>query len=235
MNAAPSRITSMKKPGRAAKTRQIIGRRLTSIPRPICPFASKKMQSVIRSGPPIFIRPWQTWLLKPAMRACCKALLKLYESATSRRMYITGGLGSAAANEGFTWDYDLPNESAYSETCAAIGLFLWSHRMLQLDLDGRYADVMERCLYNNILASTSLSGDRYFYVNPLEVQRQPPGLMRLKHLAAGHRQEWYDCACCPPNIAACLPLWAAFSTPRTQMSWSFTTTLPAAFRPGLEM
>jgi uncharacterized protein len=130
-----------------------------------------------------------------------QALLKLYESATSRRMYITGGLGSAAANEGFTWDYDLPNESAYSETCAAIGLFLWSHRMLQLDLDGRYADVMERCLYNNILASTSLSGDRYFYVNPLEVQRQPPGLMRLKHLASGHRQKWYDCACCPPNIA----------------------------------
>jgi uncharacterized protein len=130
-----------------------------------------------------------------------QACQRLYESTTARRMYITGGIGSAAANEGFTWDYDLPNESAYSETCAAIGLFLWSHRMLQLDCDGRYADVMERCLYNNILASTSLEGNRYFYVNPLEIQRQRPDLMRLKHLASGHRQEWYECACCPPNIA----------------------------------
>jgi uncharacterized protein len=130
-----------------------------------------------------------------------EACQRLFESAAVRRMYVTGGIGSAAANEGFTWDYDLPSEPAYSETCAAIGLFLWSHRMLQMDLDGRYADVMERCLYNNILASTSLEGGRYFYVNPLEIQRQHHDLMRLKHLPSGHRQEWYECACCPPNIA----------------------------------
>lgn len=116
----------------------------------------------------------------------CEAL---WENVTSRRMYVTGGVGSSAQGERFTGDYDLPNETAYAETCAAIGLVFWAHRMLQLTGDSRYADVMERALYNGTVSGLSLDGTKFFYVNPLE--------------SAGghHRQDWFGCACCPPNIA----------------------------------
>jgi len=117
---------------------------------------------------------------------------RLWNHLCAKRMYITGGIGSSWHNEGLTHDYDLPNESAYAETCAAIGLILWSHRMLQLDCDGRYADVLERVLYNGMLSGISLDGHRFFYENP------------LTSLGNHHRQEWYDCACCPPNIARLL-------------------------------
>ena len=117
------------------------------------------------------------------------ALDSIWKSVTLERMYITGGLGPSASNEGFTQAYDLPNESAYAETCAAIGLVFWSHRMLQLDCDGRYSDAMERALYNGVLSGISIEGTKFFYVNPL----------------AGHgqheRQDWFGCACCPPNIS----------------------------------
>src|SRR5579864_5025042 len=107
-------------------------------------------------------------------------------------MFITGGIGSSMYNEGFSSDYDLPNDTAYAETCAAIGLVLWSHRMLQLECDVRYADVMEQALYNGVLSSVSQSGTTFFYVNPL----------------ASHgdlsRQAWFACACCPTNIARLL-------------------------------
>jgi len=107
-------------------------------------------------------------------------------------MYVTGGLGSSRHNEGFTRDYDLPNETAYCETCAGIAFVFWNHRMLHLDCDARYADAMERALYNNVLAGVSLDGGKFFYVNPLA--------------SAGehHRQEWFGCACCPPNLARLL-------------------------------
>jgi len=124
----------------------------------------------------------------PLFQACTR----LWNHLCTKRMYITGGIGSSWHNEGLTRDYDLPNESAYAEACAAIGLILWSHRMLQLDCDGRYTDVLERVLYNGMLSGVSLDGHRFFYENPLA----SPG----NH----HRQEWYDCACCPPNIARLL-------------------------------
>ncbi len=111
---------------------------------------------------------------------------------SSKRMYITGGIGPSADNEGFTADYDLPNDTAYAETCAAIGLAFWCHRLLQLDTDRRYADVLERVLYNGILSAISLDGKSFFYENPLE--------SRGRH----HRQPWFRCACCPPNIARLL-------------------------------
>jgi hypothetical protein len=117
---------------------------------------------------------------------------RLWDHLTLRGMYITGGIGPSAHNEGFTSDYDLPNDTAYAETCAAIGLVLWGHRMLQLDCDGRYADVMERALYNGVLSGVSLDGTRFFYVNPLESQ------------GTHRRQEWFGCACCPPNVARLL-------------------------------
>ncbi len=114
---------------------------------------------------------------------------RFWNHLCSTRLYVTGGIGSSANNEGFTSDYDLPNVKAYAETCAAIGLVFWNHRMLQYDADGRYADVLERALYNGILSSIALDGQSFFYENPLESD------------GTHHRQPWYRCACCPPNIA----------------------------------
>jgi DUF1680 family protein len=131
--------------------------------------------------------------------AACK---RLWGNVTERRMYVTGGVGSSAQGERFTFDYDLPNETAYAETCAAIGLVFWAHRMLQIECNGRYADVMERALYNNVLAGVSLDGMRFFYVNPLSVR--PEGLRFTPSITRASRQEWFGCACCPPNIARLL-------------------------------
>ncbi|MBA7639501.1 Non-reducing end beta-L-arabinofuranosidase [subsurface metagenome] len=120
------------------------------------------------------------------LRTACD---RLWNNLTSKRMYITGGIGPSRYNEGFTEDYDLPNETAYAETCAAVGLVFWAHRMLQFECDGHYADVMERALYNGALSGVSLDGEKFFYGNP------------LTSLGNHHRQEWFECACCPPNIA----------------------------------
>jgi hypothetical protein len=117
---------------------------------------------------------------------------RLWRNMTQRRMYITGGIGSSSANEGFTSDYDLPNASAYAETCAAVGSIIWNLRMFLLTGEGRFIDVLERTLYNGFLAGVALDGKKFSYVNPLE--------------SAGehHRQNWYTCACCPPNAARLL-------------------------------
>lgn len=129
---------------------------------------------------------------------------RIWENATSRRMYITGGIGSQAQHEAFTFDYDLPNDTVYAETCAAIGLLVFSNRMANLHNDGRYADVMERTLYNGILSGLALDGQSYFYVNPLEVHPETCD----RNANYGHvkyrRQPWYGCACCPPNVARLL-------------------------------
>ena len=119
------------------------------------------------------------------LRAC----RRLWDHLTSRRMYVTGGIGSAARNEGFTRDYDLPNHSAYAETCAAIGLVFWSHRMALLEHDARYVDVLERALYNGVISGISLDGTRFFYTN------------RLASDGDIHRKEWFGVSCCPPNLA----------------------------------
>jgi hypothetical protein len=103
-------------------------------------------------------------------------------------MYVTGGIGPSAANEGFTSDFDLPDESAYAETCAGIGLIYWAQRMLSLTGDGAYADVLERALYNNVLAGVSADGTLFNYVNPLASR------------GAHQRQTFFTCACCPPNV-----------------------------------
>lgn len=121
-----------------------------------------------------------------------EACKRLWAHLTTKRMYVMGGIGTSGANEGFTSDYDLPNESAYAETCAAIGLIFWAHRMLQLDLDRRYADVLELALYNAVISGVSLEGDTFFYDNPL-----------ASH-GTHHRQEWFSCPCCPPNLARLL-------------------------------
>lgn len=133
-----------------------------------------------------------------ALLAACE---RLYSSAVERRMYVTGGLGSSAHNEGFTADYDLPNEAAYAETCAAIALFLWLGRMLRFAGDGRYADVMEQALYNGILSGLALDGTQFSYKNPLAVPHDPD---RPGERYPALRQPWFACACCPPNIARLL-------------------------------
>jgi DUF1680 family protein len=117
------------------------------------------------------------------------ALKVLWEDLTSKQMYITGGIGPAASNEGFTDYYDLPNESAYAETCAAVGLTMWASRMLGRGPDRHYADIMEQALYNGALSGLSVDGTRFFYDNPLESR------------GAHHRWTWHRCPCCPPNIA----------------------------------
>ena len=114
---------------------------------------------------------------------------RLWQQLCSKRMYIIGGLGPSAHNEGFTTDYDLPNESAYAETCAAIAFVFWNQRLLQLDCNARYADMLERALYNGVLSGVSLDGRKFFYVNPLASS------------GGHHRQEWYSVSCCPPNVA----------------------------------
>jgi DUF1680 family protein len=116
------------------------------------------------------------------------ALDKLWNDLNSKNLYITGGLGPSDKNEGFTTDYDLPNETAYAETCAAVGLVFWANRMLGLGPDGRYADVMEHALYNGTISGLSLDGSLFFYENPLE--------SRGTH----NRWKWHRCPCCPPNI-----------------------------------
>ena len=136
-----------------------------------------------------------------ALLAACKTL---FGNVTGRRMYVTGGIGSTAAGEAFTHDYDLPNEAAYAETCAAIGLVFWCARMLQAECNARYADVMERALYNGVLSGVSLDGRRFFYVNPLAVHRTAEQLQETANDSErfyGVRREWFGCACCPPNIA----------------------------------
>lgn len=132
--------------------------------------------------------------------AACK---RLWRSAVERRMYITGGVGSQRQLERFTFDYDLPNETAYAETCASIALVFASHRLLQVDPDSRYADVMELALYNGVISGVSLRGDRFFYANPLAVHQEALSPDCPGHIA-GRRQEWFGCACCPPNLARLL-------------------------------
>ncbi len=118
-----------------------------------------------------------------------RAMHTIWEDVVYRNMYITGGIGAQGKNEGFGIDYDLPNESAYCETCASVGMVFWNQRMHMLTGDGKFIDVLERSLYNAALDGLSLSGDRFFYGNPLA--------SKGNH----QRREWFGTACCPANIA----------------------------------
>jgi len=133
--------------------------------------------------------------------AACR---RLWNNVTHKQMYITGGIGSTHHGEAFSFDYDLPNDTVYAETCASIGLIFWAQRMLQLEARSEYADVMERALYNNVLGSMSKDGKHFFYVNPLEVwpeaSENNPGRRHVKPV----RQKWFGCSCCPPNVARLL-------------------------------
>lgn len=117
------------------------------------------------------------------------AMKQVWEDVVYRNMYITGGIGSSGSNEGFSVDYDLPNEHAYCETCASVGMVFWNQRMNLLTGESKYIDILERSLYNGALDGLSMTGDRFFYGNPLAS-------------SGGYsRSEWFGCACCPSNIA----------------------------------
>lgn len=117
------------------------------------------------------------------------AMKQLWEDVVYRNMYLTGGIGSSGRNEGFSIDYDLPNEQAYCETCASVGMVFWNQRMNLLTGESKYVDVLERSLYNGALAGLSIFGDRFFYRNP------------LASTGNHSRSEWFGTACCPSNIA----------------------------------
>ena len=118
---------------------------------------------------------------------------RIWDDVTLRKMYVTGSIGPSGHNEGFTVPYDLPNETAYAETCAAIGMVLWSHRMFLLHGHSQYIDVLERSLYNGLLSGVSLDGSEFFYTNP------------LASYGNHHRQPWFGCACCPTNVVRFVP------------------------------
>ena len=131
------------------------------------------------------------------MLRSCKTL---WDNVVNRQMFITGAVGSTHVGESFTFDYDLPNETAYTETCASVGLIFFAHRMMQIQIKGEYADIIEKVLFNALFASVSQDGKSFFYVNPLEIwpeaSEKNPDRQHIKPV----RQSWYGCACCPPNI-----------------------------------
>jgi len=128
------------------------------------------------------------------------AINRIWENVVSKKLYLTGGIGSRHDGEAFGDNYELPNLTAYNETCAAIGNVMWNHRLFLLFGETKYLDVLERVLYNGLISGVSLSGDLFFYPNPLESD----GEFKFNQ-GALTRKPWFDCACCPGNLARFLP------------------------------
>ncbi|MFB3784873.1 MAG: glycoside hydrolase family 127 protein [bacterium] len=126
-------------------------------------------------------------------RPYIEAITRIWRDVVDGKLYLTGGMGSRSGGEAFGADYELPNLTAYNETCAAIANMLWNHRLFLLTGDAKYIDVFERTLYNGFLSGVSLTGDLFFYPNPLESD------------GTAKRSPWFDCACCPPNVARFIP------------------------------
>ncbi len=125
--------------------------------------------------------------------AYLRAITKIWENLVYEKMYLTGGIGASGGNEGFADPFELPNMSAYCETCASIGDIFFNHRLFLLHGQAKYIDILEKTLYNSMLSGVSLSADRFFYPNPLESKGQH------------NRQAWFGCACCPSNVARFVP------------------------------
>ncbi len=129
-----------------------------------------------------------------------RAIDTIWENVVSKKMYVTGGIGSRNEGESFGDDYELPNATAYNETCAAIGNVFWNYRLFLLHGDAKYIDVLERTLYNGLISGLSLSGDLFFYPNPLEANGK-----YTFNQGEATRKSWFDCACCPVNLARLIP------------------------------
>jgi uncharacterized protein len=135
-----------------------------------------------------------------------RAIDRIWENIVSRKLYLTGGVGSSPHGEAFGENYELPNQTAYNETCAAIAQAMLNHRMFLLHGDGKYIDVLERILYNGFLAGISLGGDQFFYPNPLACD----GVTPFNQGVLG-RSPWFDCSCCPVNIVRFVPAITGFA------------------------
>lgn len=135
----------------------------------------------------------------------------LWKDITEKKMYLTGGIGSTHLGEAFTFPFDLPNDTAYAETCASIGLVFFARRMLEMNPDSKYADVMELALYNGVLSGMAQDGKSFFYVNPLEVDVEACKKDERKQHVKHQRQKWFGCACCPPNIARMISSVASYA------------------------
>lgn len=135
------------------------------------------------------------------LRSACE---RFFDNIMHKRMYITGGVGSSYIGEAFTVDYDLPNKTAYAETCAAIALAMFSSRMLKFGADSKYADIVERTIYNGVMSGVSLDGKSFFYENPLEIDPDFNNIntstKQKEHFPITQRLEVFGCSCCPPNI-----------------------------------
>ena len=149
---------------------------------------------------------------------------RLFDNLAEKRMYITGGVGSTPVGEAFTYDFALPNDTAYAESCAAMALVLLAKRLLDATGKSKYAEVMERALYNNALSGLSLDGTHFFYANPLEVNATTRELMNLGRV----RQEWFSCSCCPTSYCRFLPQLGRFCAAATGKS--LRIDIPAAMR-----
>lgn len=130
-----------------------------------------------------------------------EACRRLWNSVVREKMYITGAVGATHIGEAFSFPFDLPNDTAYAETCASIGLIFFARRMLEMEPDDSYGDVMELALYNSVLSGMALDGQSFFYVNPLEVLPEACHKDERKLHVKPVRQKWFGCACCPPNLA----------------------------------
>ena len=136
------------------------------------------------------------------------AMQRIWDDLSLRKMYVTGGIGVTGHGEGFSSGYDLPNERSYSETCASIALAMYNERLTQLHADSRFADLWERVVYNGVLAGVSLDGSLFNYRNPMSTygaNGYHPGGVNADPNHKHHRQDWYACACCPPNVARFIP------------------------------
>ena len=149
---------------------------------------------------------------------------RLFDNLAEKRMYITGGVGSTPVGEAFTYDFALPNDTAYAESCAAMALVLFAKRLLDATGKRKYAEVMERALYNNALSGLSLDGTHFFYANPLEVNDTTRELMNLGRV----RQEWFKCSCCPTSYCRFLPQLGRFCA--TIGKDALRIDIPAAMR-----
>ena len=140
-----------------------------------------------------------------------QACRRLWKSIVQEKMYITGAIGGTHIGESFSFPFDLPNDTAYAETCASIGLIFFARRMLEMEPDAAYADVMEQALYNSVLSGMALDGKSFFYVNPLEVLPEACHKDERKFHVKPVRQKWFGCACCPPNIARIVSSVASYA------------------------
>lgn len=136
--------------------------------------------------------------------ALMESCYRLWKDVTRRQMYVTGAIGSSFYGESFTFEYDLPNDRAYAETCASIALAFFAQRMFNYEPKAEYIDVMEQALYNSVISGMSVDGTKFFYVNPLEVIPIASEKDQLRRHVKVERQKWFACACCPPNLARIL-------------------------------